>query len=139
MEEQQKGGERERKRGGESAFLPSSHSKPVCHVFFFAALYPRLTLHLLGLWGGGVVIQPGEKEGSADESRGGRCRRKRSGFLLIVALSHYRSRGLAVQRLAGGGKTHHKFEIASGAGSREAQRQHCLHATLYLRYVTMAL
>lgn len=50
------------KENEESAFLPSSHSKTVCHAFF-AALCPRLTVHLLRLWGGGVVIQPGEKEG----------------------------------------------------------------------------
>lgn len=43
----------------------------MCHVFFFfAALCPRLTVHLLRLWGGGVVTQPGKKEGSADESLG---------------------------------------------------------------------
>lgn len=41
-----------------------------CIFFFFAALCPRLTVHLLRLWGGGVVTQPGKKEGSADESLG---------------------------------------------------------------------
>lgn len=54
--------ERERKR---TASLPSCQVLIVnqCVMLFFAALCPRLTVHLLRLWGGGVVIQPGEKEG----------------------------------------------------------------------------
>ncbi len=57
-------------------------------VMFFTALCPRLTVHLLRL-GGRWYCHSAREGGGVDgqESWGGRYRRKRSGLLLIVALS----------------------------------------------------
>lgn len=53
--------------------------------------------------------------------RGGRSRRKRSGLLLIVALSHYRSKAFFLWQLTGG-KTNQEFEILNREGERRKDR-----------------